>query len=168
MIKETITYSGYTAGKSFGKRPLRRDFTAGDATVKDFVGEARRRVLFSRAMTRLKIIVASALLVLWLPATSFCLAENVGLIPTGRCCDERTPADASPCCVVASAAYKLDDNSSLILPYSCHALGCLTINGAPLERISFALNGDSPPEIRSSWQFSSRAAASPRAPSFAS
>src|SRR4030095_11032900 len=120
-------------------------------------------------MHRLKTIVAVALLAMWMPATSFCLAENAGLIiNNGGCADCPSSQTSSPCCTLASAAYKLDDNGSGVVP--CLGDSVSFFRDAielhlPLV-VCLAGNGcESPPELRSSWQFCARAAANPRAPS---
>ena len=119
----------------------------------------------------LKANVAMALLALWIPATSLCLAENAGLLVDNDHCGDSPLSQASPCCVVASAAYKLDDNRAAVLPWvgtSVSLFGDIVETHRPLVAV-LARNGcESPPEFRSSWQFCARAAANPRAPSFVS
>jgi hypothetical protein len=125
---------------------------------------------FSR-VNRLKLIVATALLVIWIPATSLCLAENAGVVANSDHCGGCPSSQASPCCVLASAAYKLDDNGSVVMPWPGNSVWLVrnTIDVHPPLLICLARNGcESPPELRSSWQFCIRAAANPRAPSFAS
>ncbi len=39
-------------------------------------------------MSRLKTIFAALLLLLWLPATSYCMVENAGLLQPSGCCEE--------------------------------------------------------------------------------
>jgi hypothetical protein len=127
-----------------------------------------RTAVFLLSMYRLKTIVAMALLALWIPATSLCLAENAGLVADNDHCGDSPSSETSPCCMLASAPYKLDDNRGAVLPW----LG----NSVPFSRdatelhpllvVCLAGNGcESPPELRSSWQFCARAAANPRAPS---
>jgi hypothetical protein len=122
-------------------------------------------------MRRLKIVAASALLVIWIPATSLCLAENAGLVADNDHCRGCPSSQASACCALASAAYKLDDNGSVIVPLPGNSapLSPDTVDVHPPLLICLARNGcESPPELRSSWQFCARAAANPRAPSSAS
>ena len=119
-------------------------------------------------MKRLKVVAASALLVIWIPATSLCLAENAGLVVDKDHCGDSPLSQASPCCVVASAAYKLDDNGSVVVPSLGDSVslfrGTVEVH-RPLV-VCLAGNGcEPPPELRSSWQFCARAAANPRAPS---
>jgi hypothetical protein len=128
-----------------------------------------RNAVFLLSMHRLKTIVAVALLALWIPATSLCLAENAGLVVDIDHCSDSPLSQASPCCVLASAAYKPDDNRAAVLPSlgnSVPVSGDATELHPPLV-VCLAGNGcESPPELRSSWQFCARAAANPRAPSF--
>jgi hypothetical protein len=130
-----------------------------------------RSAVFLLSMHRLTTIVAMALLALWIPATSLCLAENAGVVADIDHCADSPSSQASPCCVLASAAYKLDDNGSVVVPWPDNEVSLLRDTfdvrprlGAPLVRNGY----ESPPELRSTWQFSARAAANPRAPSFAS
>jgi hypothetical protein len=122
---------------------------------------------FSR-VNRLKLIVATALLVMWIPATSLCLAENAGLVADSDHCGDSPSSQTQPCCVLASAAYKLDDNSHVVV-LSPDKLVSLFRDTVEVHRplvVCLARNGcESPPELRSSWQFCIRAAANPRAPS---
>jgi hypothetical protein len=119
-------------------------------------------------MHRLKTIVAMALLTLWIPATSLCLAENAGLVADSDHCSGCPSSQASPCCALASAAYKLDDNGSVVVPWPDNSVSLFrdTVEADRPLVVCLARNGyGSPPELRSSWQFCARAAANPRAPS---
>jgi hypothetical protein len=122
-------------------------------------------------VNRLKLIIATALLVIWIPATSLCLAENAGIVANSDHCGGCPSSQASPCCVLASSAYKLDDNSHVVV-LSPGKLVSFFRHVAEVHRplVGYlAGNGcESPPELRSSWQFCARAAANPRAPCFAS
>jgi hypothetical protein len=120
---------------------------------------------------RLTAFVAAALLVIWIPATSLCAAENAGLIPSSGCCDDSPAAAEAPCCALASAAYKFDGSSQVILgpplamSIASTDLGTSDSGSSPGTRIETDV---SPPELCHTWQFIARAAASPRAPSLAS
>jgi len=124
--------------------------------------------VFLLSMHRLKTIVAMALLALWMPATSLCLAENAGLVADNDHCGDSPSSHESPCCVLASAVYKLDDNRAAVLQWLGNSVafsGDATELHPPMV-VCLAGNGcESPPELRSSWQFCARAAANPRAPS---
>jgi hypothetical protein len=117
---------------------------------------------------QLKIVAASVLLVIWIPATSLCLAENAGLVASSDHCGGCPSSQTSPCCVLASAAYKLNDSGSVVTPWPGDFASLFRdgVDVHPPLLVSLAgNNGESPPELRSSWQFCVRAAASPRAPS---
>ena len=119
-------------------------------------------------MHRLKTIVAVALLALWMPATSLCLAENAGLVVDNDHCGDSPSSQASPCCVMASAAYKLDDNGPVVTPWSGDSMSLFRDTVEVHRPLVVCLEGngcESPPELQSSWQFCVRAAANPRAPS---
>ncbi len=120
---------------------------------------------------QVKIVAATALLLAWIPTTSLCLAEQAGLVGNIDHCRDCPSQQASPCCVLASGAYKADDNGSAVVPWPDNEVSLLRDTfdvrprlGAPLIRNGY----ESPPDLRSTWQFSARAAANPRAPSFAS
>lgn len=98
--------------------------------------------------------------------------ENVGwLTKNDGCCDDQSSA-VLPCCALASAAYKMDDSGSATVS-SAQQIALVT-DFAHLDRPvpqNFARvreSGVSPPELSTTWQFSSRAALAPRAPSSAS
>ena len=142
-----------------GRRDWRRKHLAGD-----YATEA----VFLCNVKRLKIVVASGLFVVWIPATSLCLAENAGLVANSDYCGGCPSSQASPCCVLASAAYKLDDSGSVVMPWPDNSVSLFrdTIEVHPPLVVCLAGTGcESPPELRSSWQFCARAAANPRAPS---
>ena len=136
---------------------------------KHLAGIYTAEAVFLSTVRRLKIVAASALLAMWMPATSFCLAENAGLITkNGGCADCPSSQTSSPCCALASAAYKLDDNGSGVVPCLGNSVSFFrdAIELHPPLVVFLARDGcESPPELRSSWQFCARAAANPRAPS---
>jgi hypothetical protein len=114
---------------------------------------------------------ATALLVMWLPATSLCLAESAGLITGSGCCNESPSSEASLCCVLASASYKADDNGHVIVaPLSLGCIAPIHNREYDFESIACIHNnaGVSPPELRHTWHFEARAAPNPRAPSSSS
>jgi hypothetical protein len=145
------------------KQQLRRD-----RRRKHLGGDYATEAVFVCNVRRLMIVAASALLVIWIPATSLCLAENAGLVVDNDHCGDSPSSQTSPCCALASAAYKLDDNGAAVLPWLGNSVpfsGDATELHPPLV-VCLAGNGcESPPELRSSWQFCARAAANPRAPS---
>jgi hypothetical protein len=134
------------------------------------VEEAHFKVVLLPGVRRLTTILAAALLAMWIPATSLCLAENAGVIASAGCCDDSRSTDSSPCCALASAAYKLDDNGHAVTV----SPGLAYVSSVQIGNSDFASLEDrpiradvSPPELCHSWQFCIRAAALPRAPSFA-
>ena len=119
-------------------------------------------------MKRLKIVAASVLLVIWIPATSLCLAENAGLVANNDHCSDCPSSESSPCCVLASSVYKLNEKSHVDVLSPDKLVSSLrdAIDAHPPLTVSLVHHGcESPPELRSSWQFCARAAADPRAPS---
>jgi len=133
----------------------------------DYVTEA----VFLFNVRQVKIVAATALLLAWIPTTSLCLAEQAGLVGNIDHCRDCPSQQASPCCVLASGAYKADDNGSAVVPGLGQKIPFVrdTFDAHPEVRASLARKGfEPPPELRSSWQFCIRAAANPRAPSFAS
>ena len=62
-------------------------------------------------MNRLKTIVATLLLISWIPATSWCFVERAGWVTAD---DDGSPVGESsqiaPCWDVASSIYKVADN----------------------------------------------------------
>jgi len=117
---------------------------------------------------RLKVVAASALLVIWIPATSLCLAENAGLVADSDHCGDSPSSQTQPCCVLASAAYKPDDNGSVVAPSPDKLVSLVreTVHvHPPLVVLPVGDRCESPRELRSSWLFYARAAANPRAPS---
>ena len=135
---------------------------------KNLSGDYASKAVFLCTVRLLKIVAASALLVMWMPATSFCLAENAGLVANSDYCGGCPSSQTSPCCVLASAAYKLDDSGSVVMPWPDNSMSLFrdTIEVHPQLVVCLAGTGcESPPELRSSWQFCARAAANPRAPS---
>jgi hypothetical protein len=116
----------------------------------------------------MKALMAAGLLALWMPATSFCLLENAGLLAKNDgCCNEQS-SEEHPCCVLASAVYKMDESrpatstSPSQLPVVFVDLAALDSSPRHLARVAEC--GVSPPELSACWQFSSRAALAPRAP----
>jgi hypothetical protein len=135
--------------------------------LEDFAGDA----LLVSQVNRLKTIIAAVLLVLWMPAGSMCLAENAGLLAKNAGCCEDQSSETSPCCALASATYKMDENA----PIKALSLAQIfvLIDSANLDRLRpqffrVAECGVSPPELSTSWQFSFRTALAARAPSSAS
>jgi hypothetical protein len=119
----------------------------------------------------LKTFVATMLLAMWMPATSLCLLENAGLISKKDDCPSSQSSETSPCCALASATYKMEENAptNALSPAQVFvSIDSANPDCSPPQFFRVAECGVSPPELSTSWQFSFRAALTPRAPSSAS
>jgi hypothetical protein len=116
---------------------------------------------------RVKRILAMALLAMWMPATSLCLLENAGLISKNDDC-AAGQSESSPCCALASATYKMDENPAIAVPSPTLLISWFVdlpqLIWAPTQ-LAIGESGVSPPDLSQTWQFSFRAALAPRAPS---
>lgn len=122
--------------------------------------------------------VAWVLVAFWLPVTMHCALENVGGFQFLVCClhgdtaphqDNDCSEDA--CAVVESGGYMVPSNRITLVPPLVLAAQLVAVAEAELpvsEIPRFSALSTSPPELPSGWQFSLRAAAPVRAPSFAS
>jgi hypothetical protein len=95
--------------------------------------------------------------------------ENAGwLTKNDGCCDSQS-SETSPCCALAAASYKMDENRLATTPSpaqpSVTLIDLANLNSVPQQFAGVAECGVSPPELSASWQFSFRAALAPRAPS---
>lgn len=128
-------------------------------------------------MPKLKTLCAVVFALLWAPVTSHCLLEDAGLIHHDACCgtheDEaghghgHDGADGN--CRVESSSYQLPKPHEMLaaamLPEFLAGRFAL-LCGQPASALTPPEPADSPPRlIAVTWQFSSRAASSPRAPS---
>jgi hypothetical protein len=112
-------------------------------------------------------------LAVWSVAVVHCKLETVLGYDILRCAeDSKGNADCGGdgCETVEVAAYKVPDHQNvaplpIILPDLLSL--CPSVEVVPIEQPPFVAC-QSPPEIPQSWQFASRAAPSPRAPSLAS
>jgi hypothetical protein len=127
------------------------------------------------AVNWLHRIMAMVMLALWLPAASLCLAECAGFIERGDCCPDEssshTDAAAHPCCLLASGNYKSNTHRTLVVAPDASATAqvpSMTLDAPPSAESVPPSPSPSPPDLPVPWQFSFRAALSPRAPSFAS
>jgi hypothetical protein len=118
--------------------------------------------------------MALILAVLWLPVTMHCSLEGLSGFEFLICCahddaaapHEDNDCEADACAVVESGFYKLQDHEDLVVasgdvevidPFdSCVECRRIASAGTPRPRLDLAVG----------WQFSSRAAPLPRAPSF--
>ena len=118
---------------------------------------------------------AVLLLALWVPATSHCLMESAGLMPTVfSCTDDCAPGapagqDADDACAaLESAPYKASDEDSLAIVLTCppvlalaFLLSELFTTATPLPLFTTV----APPALPVTWQFLQRAALPVRSPS---
>jgi hypothetical protein len=122
-------------------------------------------------------VATVVMLVVWLPATSLCLLERAGWLPNDDCCpssappSQSTPKGDSPCCTLASATYKVNDERPVLaVPVLLLLAPLLPALKEPLvlpqNRTGFLTVA--PPDLAVKWQFFFRTASPPRAPSLAS
>ncbi len=127
---------------------------------------------------RFSSLVALLLLTLWLPATQHCGLEAAGIVgSTIDCheadgCDsttEQAACDLDNCQSIEDAAYKAQQTYvQLAAPVELTCLCCLNVISPEMiiVRLISPARSDVPPELAPSWQFTSRAAPSPRAPGY--
>ena len=128
-------------------------------------------------MSRLRQLVALAVLTLWLPATLHCALESAGFDGVFACADEHetgahthdeAPRDA--CDVIEGAAFKPAANTAALpRPALCACLLCF-VTPPPAIDLTPPVTGVSefvaaPPEVARTWRFITRAAPPTRAPS---
>jgi hypothetical protein len=116
-----------------------------------------------------------AMLALWLPATNHCRLEQIPGLEFLRCAADSTPnsdcsSDGDGCLVVESGFYKLENTKvkiaqPLLIPVTCLTQLVLEPGAPELHLAATAVDSLALPKP---WQFTFRAAAPPRAPSFAS
>lgn len=136
------------------------------------------RMVFFTVVHRIKAIVAVLLALVWLPAVSCCLVDASGLLGKQECCSKEhshrpsVPGNCDqPCGALAFASYLPQQSQLLVIA----PLGVPLFEAAfpPIEvhrpaGVGRELPATAPPELARHWQFSSRTALAPRAPSFAS
>jgi hypothetical protein len=120
-------------------------------------------------------VVAMILLGLWLPATSECLLERAGWLPSDDCCmptstspGDRSSTSTSICCTLGSGLYKTSDNQNLKAPEPHFVLFSVVDLSALAKPEAWRQLGSQsafPPDLPVGWQFSFRTALSPRSPS---
>ncbi|MBI3878564.1 MAG: hypothetical protein HY301_00665 [Verrucomicrobia bacterium] len=129
-------------------------------------------------MRRFNVILAPLLAVLWLPMTSHCLLEDAGLIHHDKCCEQGDGTDehdhdaADGACQIEKAGFQLPKFQRVLaeaLPdFHSPQIALdelLRVETIPPDILTCA---GPPPTLRATWQFSSRSALPPRAPSFVS
>lgn len=126
-------------------------------------------------MSRLRRLIAVALLALWLPATLHCALGEAGFdslfacIDTSSCCDHEAPPRDS-CDLVETGAFKPAANTAVLAAPVLSA--CLLSFVVPVSALDLtpppsALSERiiAPPEVARTWHFAARAALPSRAPS---
>jgi len=131
--------------------------------------------LFLSCVNRLKTVVSLAVLALWAACTLRCDIEILAYSAAMSCCDEAAdesnPAPTQPeqcvCSFLQSGGF-ISEKSGIPMPAPQVAL---IISAAETTSLSAAGPYEliyRAPELTKNWQFSCRAAAPPRAPSFVS
>ncbi len=131
------------------------------------------------AVSRLRQLVALAVLALWLPATLHCTFEAAGLLQD-KCCPASHAASApedcaTDACDTAEGAFTKPQSFALAAPAP---LLCACFVGSPLAAPPLLLTAPpvtglaeasgAPPGLNRTWVFVVRAAPQPGAPSLAS
>ena len=129
-------------------------------------------------MQRIKAAVALMLALIWLPAVSCCLIDASGLLGKQDCCSKEhsqpVPGPGKcdrPCGLLASASYLSQPNPLLLIAPVGIPLGVFATSLDKVQRpagMGRDFPATAPPDLPGTWQFSFRAALSPRAPSLAS
>lgn len=123
-------------------------------------------------VNRLYKILAILFLLVWVPITSHCQLESIPGLSFLHCSSD-TPNNShcedDECSSVESGAYKVQDNNANVpLPVFVIALFDFTLPELTTNGSSCAVITSAPPEFQVGWQFSSRVALPPRAPSLVS
>ena len=125
-----------------------------------------------------KNMLVAAMLALWVPATVHCQLEILPGFEFLACCDHENEAphqdddcETDVCQLIESGLYKIEDNPAPLLRPGL-APPQFLLPALPLElspALTAQVRPDSPPpDLSPCWRFVFRAAAPPRAPSFAS
>lgn len=126
---------------------------------------------------RLKTVLSLIVLALWSACTINCEIVNLTAAEMSPCCDEQggkqqqTPAQSDHCVCswVKSGGYIAEKTAvPLLLPVCLPLFALPAYSEVPMPDAQAKELTCSPPELLTSWQFSSRTALSPRAPSFVS
>jgi hypothetical protein len=126
----------------------------------------------------LKTIVVFSLLVTWLAASNHCRLEQIPGLSFLSCCEEGdgvpgqdSDCQTDGCAAVENGLYKTGDQQPSLLPPVTVLVDCLPPSLDEYQKSApsrFGFAGFTPPGLAVTWQFSFRAAAPPRAPSFVS
>lgn len=125
----------------------------------------------------LRTIFAMALVLFWVPITSHCLLESTGGLPSFLACAEECPTNSAKgtdedfCQNIESASYKVTNERLEVIVQVVPTLVADLLES--LHSLAVAQEISCPsivaaPEDPVTWQFTSRTALPPRAPSLAS
>ena len=131
---------------------------------------------------RLKTILVMAVLAFWVPATNHCRLELIPGLEFLACCGHSEEEQSSGqhqnecaddlCAQVEDGLYKTESNQVVVEALPVCLIGFLPAlleqSPSPERACTVRRLDASPPELLKTWQFSFRAAAPPRAPSFVS
>ncbi len=121
-------------------------------------------------------VMAAVLALLWLPLSSHCTWEHLPGLELFSCHTEAEPAphqdddcQSDGCAAVESGSYKIEEQpftipAQLLVPCIVQLLPSVVTPSLH----DGAAPASPPPELSCNWQFTFRAAAPPRAPSFVS
>jgi hypothetical protein len=126
-------------------------------------------------VNRWKAILSLLCLAVWLPATQHCKLENLPGLAFLQCAGD-TPTnsdcgDGDQCDQVERGLYKSESTTLVLTPPAIVALFVAAELSEQFESSQILTIGAKvapPPDLPTSWQFSSRTALPVRAPSFAS
>ncbi len=118
-------------------------------------------------------VMTVILALLWLPVTSHCLLEEAGLIHNVACCQTTLGHDHSHGHDAADGSCQVESRQVFTQKHDVLKVALLVAVLSAAELFSTdqpapsSIFGDgvAPPELSPTWQFVSRAAVSPRAPS---
>lgn len=125
-------------------------------------------------MSRWKTLISVFMLLVWMPATSHCALEAVGILPAVGCCtDSEADCAGDTCRQLESGLFKqANDSFKVAAPdqLACACFLCLQLVTPPsLVAVADFSPADSgyPQDWLTSWTFEHRAALPARAPSVA-
>jgi len=145
-----------------------------DAWMAQIRVERGRLWVMCIGVNRWKAILSMLCLAVWLPATQHCNLENVPGLGFLRCAGdtaEQSDCNGDSCDTIEKGSYKPSDNARVApAPVLLAITVLLHLQVEPIhcESINSEVATLPPPDLPKGWQFITRTAAPPRAPSFAS
>ena len=127
-------------------------------------------------MLRIRSIVATAMLSLWLPLMVHCHLETIAGLEFLQCVSDsghQTDCSGDSCCAVEKSQYKAEENLPAVSMPAIVLTPCLPVLATTVDSVKNTSDVSSvpsvaPPELPRCWQFVFRTASPPRAPSIAS